>query len=380
MASIDISPSRLDDIPARRTFISHDRHKQLSAESIAECWGIGIKRAKSTLLSTTQRGTRSAILPLSRRYRADRRYNLKRLQAKFATDTLYAEVKSLHQNMAAQTYSHKVGFAACYPLPSTDGKQIGQTLQDFCHDFGVPEQLKFDGATVQTGAKTPFQQLIRLHNISYHVSEPRRPNQNPAESAIREVKKRWYRLMIKKNVPKRLWDYGLVWICETGNLSVSSSHYTNGRTPLEFITGETPDISEYLDFSIYDWVTFRSNAGLGEEQLGRWLGVSHKVGDLMSYWIPPISGKVISCVTVQRLPFLEQQKDSIKQPMQEFDTIIANRLDAQNIDNSSQMRQQPQWDRLSLDDEDVDFIEEFTRVINDQSIPHVDDNTMNGEP
>ena len=100
----------------------------------------------------------------------------------------------------------------------------------------------------------------------------------------------------------------------------------------------------------------------------------------MSYWIPPISGKVISCVTVQRLPFLEQQKDSIKQRMQEFDTIIANRLDAQNIDNSSQMRQQPQWNRLSLDDEDVDFIEEFTRVINDQSIPHVDDNTMNGEP
>ena len=44
------------------------------------------------------------------------------------------------------------------------------------------------------------------------------------------------------------------------------------------------------------------------------------------------------------------------------------------------MRQQPQWNRLSLDDEDVDFIEEFTRVINDQSIPHVDDNTMNGEP
>ena len=60
--------------------------------------------------------------------------------------------------------------------------------------------------------------------------------------------------MIKKNVPKRLWDFGLVWISETGNLTVTSSRYANGRTPLEIVTGETPDISEYTDFEFYDRV------------------------------------------------------------------------------------------------------------------------------
>ena len=69
--------------------------------------------------------------------------------------------------------------------------------------------------------------------------------------------------MLKNKVPERLWDYGLVWISETGSLSVSSSRYASGMNPLEYITGETPNISEYLDFTFYDWVTYRANAGLG---------------------------------------------------------------------------------------------------------------------
>ena len=121
--------------------------------------------------------------------------------------------------------------------------------------------------------------FIREQQIQFHVSGPRRPNENPAESSIREAKRQWYRIMVKRNVPPRLWDYGMVWVCETRSMTVSSTRYANGRTPLEIITGETPDISEYLDFGFYDWVTYRTNAGLGELSLGRWLGVSHKVVD-----------------------------------------------------------------------------------------------------
>jgi hypothetical protein len=272
-----------DDIPARRTFISSDRHRKVTADGIAEMWCIGTKRAEATLEATTQKGTRSAILPISRRYRADRVYSLKRLNAKFATDTLYSEVKSLHQMNCAQIYSNKVGFAVCYPMTAATGQLIGQSLKDFSHDFGVPEHLTFDGAQAQVGKDTLFMKTVRQFDIKYHVSAPRRPNENPAEGSIRQLKMRWYRVMMKKKVPKRLWDYGMIWVTETGNLSVSSSRYANGRTAIEYITGETPDISEYLDFGFYDWVVYRANAGLGELSLGRWLGVSHKVGQLMLY-------------------------------------------------------------------------------------------------
>ena len=75
------------DVPKRRTLISSERHLGISPENIAELWGIGYNRAKITIEATTQRGTRSALLPLSRRYRADRIYKMKRLDGKFATDT-----------------------------------------------------------------------------------------------------------------------------------------------------------------------------------------------------------------------------------------------------------------------------------------------------
>lgn len=57
--------SYADDIPARRTFTSHERHRKIDAITLSDMWGIGIKQAEVTLQSTTQRGTRSAILPLS---------------------------------------------------------------------------------------------------------------------------------------------------------------------------------------------------------------------------------------------------------------------------------------------------------------------------
>jgi hypothetical protein len=100
--------------------------------------------------------------------------------------------------------------------------------------------------------------------------------------------------MLKKKVPPRLWDYGFAWVCETDNICANMSKYADGRTPLEIITGDTPDISEYVDFDFYDWVLFRSNAGLGEVEIARWIGVSHRVGRLMSYWLLPESGIPIS--------------------------------------------------------------------------------------
>ncbi len=65
----------------------------------------------------------------------------------------------------------------------------GQSLWQFIRDFEVPEQLTSDGASKQTGLKTDFMQNVKKYEIQHHVSEPRRPQQNRAESVIREVKR-----------------------------------------------------------------------------------------------------------------------------------------------------------------------------------------------
>ena len=130
--------------------------------------------------------------------------------------------------------------------------------------------------------------------------------------------------MLKKEVPKRLWDYGIKWVCEVMQRTASTSGDLSRRTALEQLTGETPKISKYLDFTFYDWFWYNDNARLGETKFGRWLGVSHCVGSLMSYWVLTEKGNVISCTTVSRVTNLETQVDSTKSRLQEFDTAITD--------------------------------------------------------
>ena len=143
------------------------------------------------------------------------------------------------------------------------------SLSSFMHDYGKPDHLTFDGIPTQTGHQNLFMKTLRRTQISYHISTPYRPNENPAEGSIREVKRRLYRIMHQKNIPKRLWNYSVSWVCETGNVTVSSTRHANGRTTLEALTGENPDITEYLDFSLYDWVQYKQNAVLDEPHIGR---------------------------------------------------------------------------------------------------------------
>jgi hypothetical protein len=75
---------------------------------------------------------------------------------------------------------------------------VGDTVTQFISDYIVPERLTFDGASVQTGPKTRFMDATQRYEVKYHVSGPRRPDKNPAKQGINELKKRWYRLMLKK--------------------------------------------------------------------------------------------------------------------------------------------------------------------------------------
>ena len=365
----------LEDLTTRQTYTSTERHIKPSTEVLADHFAIGLHRAKETLKATLQRGTRSAILPISRRYRADRQYGIKRLNGKFATDTLWAKTRSLRGYIAAQIYSHKNGFCKAYPIDRADNERIGYSLSTFVNEFGAPNHLTYDGAAVQVGRNTLFQQNVRKYEIKTHVSAPRRPNENPAEGAIREIKRKWYRMQAKKNIPDRLWDFGIEYICETSCLTINSSRYSKGRVPLEIITGETPDISEYLDFGFYGWITYKTNAGLGIPELGRWLGVSHRVGKLMSYWILTEHGTIVSCSTVQRLTNLEKQQTEYKDRMNEFQKKLEQKWTTTSADLSEEnyLADIPAESTLCLEDEDEDFIKEYNKVIESNAVKHIED-------
>ena len=364
-----------EDVPSPFVHESGKRHSSVSAEDISRRWGIGLVAAKQTLKVTTQRGVRSAILPLSRRYRTDRFYQPRRIKGDMYTDTAVAKTLSLNQNKYAQVFSNTNNFVAVYPMRSKT--MAGDALKEFAQDFGIPDRLYSDGSKEQTKADTDFVKTAKKLHIELRVTEPERPEQNRAEGTIREVKKRWFRLMAQKTVPKRIWDFGLVYVSEIMQRSANSIYGLHGRCPLEELTGETPDITEYLDFGFYDWCWFKENAGLGPEALGRWLGVSHRVGNLMSYWILKENGQIVSRTTVQRIPDLELATDRVKTLCAAYDVAITERLDDANhqlIDGA--MDQPRDWNQFVLDTDPI-FMEEMNRQVpyDEDFVPEQDDFT-----
>jgi hypothetical protein len=96
------------------------------------------------------------------------------------------------------------------------------------------------------------------------------------------------------DMKKQLWVYdGVVWVYELMQRTFSLFYHSNGRSPNEIITGDKPDISKYLDFDLYDWVPYINNDGYNKNKLGRIFEMSHRVGPMMSYWILPISCRLI---------------------------------------------------------------------------------------
>ena len=174
-------------------------------------------------------------------------------------------------------------------------------------------------------------------------------------------------------VPKRLWDYGLKWVSEVRVRTSSDATDLKGRTPLERVTGDTVDISEYMDFGFYDWCWYHENAGLGPTKLGRWLGVAHRVGGLMSYWVLTINCTVIARTTVQRVTSLEMQTSHMKERTRAFDEATKDKIkDGEHILLQGGKTQPYDWNEHPFG-EDPDFAEEFKEVISNDEVKEADD-------
>jgi hypothetical protein len=154
-------------------------------------------------------------------------------------------------------------------------------------------------------------------------------------------------------------------------MTASYAGRLQGRTPLESLTGETPDISEYLDFGFYDLVWFKEDAGIGEIKIGRFLDVSHSVGTLMSYHILPCSGIPISRTTVQRMTELEKTTDVNKARIAKFDQDVAERFKEERLAMTGDKPDLQAWSAII--ESDPDFAEEFAKTFNNPDVKEADD-------
>ena len=210
-----------------------------------------------TIEASTCTHYRNVTKGLVKRFKPARdfmRYRQIRLPAgEFFPDTMMSKVRSMRGYTCAQIYGNKFGFIKAYPMDSHDKQSVGDTLSLMIQDTGVMQKLHTDNAPEMMGRKTPFFAKARKEGIDLTIIEPLRPDENYGEVLARKAKIRSGKLMIRRNVPLRLWCYAMEYACELETLIVPIMYRNRGRTGYEIIFSTTLDISEYVEFEFYDY-------------------------------------------------------------------------------------------------------------------------------
>jgi hypothetical protein len=68
-----------------------------------------------------------------------------------------------------------------------------------------------------------------------------------------------------------------------------------------------------------------------QARLGRWLGIAHRVGSDMTYWVLTESGRVIARSTVQHVTITDMATDAIRDRVSNFDATLLTRLSDDNF-------------------------------------------------
>jgi hypothetical protein len=140
---------------------------------------------------------------------------------------------------------------------------------------GIPLRLFTDNAGDEAGGE--WETLRRKHFITQGYTEPHTPWKNKAEIVIGEEKSHYRRIMHRDQAPEALWDHGFE---HTDEIHQNLSRKNLGwNTHFEVLIGDTPYISDLLDFGYYDWVWYwdpnSARFPADPRRLGRWLGRDH---------------------------------------------------------------------------------------------------------
>ncbi len=302
---------------------------QFTKEYLSQLWGISLNTAAQTLQVTTQKGIRNAIHPIVRRYATKQsrlRYNqLGSKHGKFYSDTFFATTKSTRGNTMAQLYVNDAKYMRIMPMRRK--ADAHHTLQELIQDIGIPAAIHCDGAKeLQLGK---WRDTCNDYGIKLTSTEPYSPWQNRAEVNIREAKKKSiHRLMTKTKTPKVLWDYCASYVAEIISLTANDLYAVNGRTPHELVTGNTPDISEWSEFAWYEPIYHYEDVPFPQtkRKIARWLGVAHRVGQALCYWILSNTGQVLARTSIQKLTDDELKSPLVLDETSQFDSMIKQKL------------------------------------------------------
>ena len=305
---------------------SKNKKGYVTPEVLSKRWKIGLETARRTLEKTTQMAVRDFTNKSGSRRLKPFHYQLKypRLNVEMFTDTFIARMKSLMGNTCAQIYATSFHWVGVWPMKSKSEAHF--TLDQLFSRVGVPRVIIPDNAKEMTQGQFRAKALRAQSTI--HPIEAYTPNLNIAEDAIRELKRTYRRLMIDTRTPECLWDLCLVYTSYVRSHSALNIRGLNGDVPQTLLTGDTPDISFLVEFGWYDYVWYLSepDEAMNVKFLGRYVGPSWDIGDVMCARILTEKGTLISRTSVFPLSDLDNNSDAIKQQKQKFEETLKEKL------------------------------------------------------
>jgi hypothetical protein len=170
--------------------------------------------------------------------------NVKRCNEPVATDTVFSDTPAVDSGVtcAQLCVGHESLVADVYGL-KTD-KAFVNTLEDNIRERGAMDKLISDCAKAMSER---VKQILRARCISAWHSEPYHENQNFAENWYATIKATTNRVMNLCGAPADTWLLALMYVCLLLNHLASSA--LGWKTPMQALTGQTPDISKFLHFS-----------------------------------------------------------------------------------------------------------------------------------
>ena len=138
-------------------------------------------------------------------------------------------------------------------IAHNDALKEKKSTSQILEDLGIPTELIADSTPLLIGLQSNFVNQANFLRTKLRSSEPHTQRQNEDKGTTRILKRRRKNRMSMNNIPKRLWDFGLVY--EARILSMIARG-KDGILGLKKLTGDTCNITEFLDFGFYDRVCY----------------------------------------------------------------------------------------------------------------------------
>lgn len=202
-----------------------------------------------------------------------------------ATDTIFSDTPAIDDgSTSAQLFVGRNSLVTdVYGMKSL--KQFVNTLEDNVRKRGAMDKLISDRAQLEISGRV--HDFLRSLCIDDWQSEPHHQWQNFAENRWKTVKSYTNNVLNRTGAPAYTWLLCIQWICHV--LNHLAAPLLNYRTPMEALTGITPDISPMLLFYFWEPVYYHdptdedSFPSSTNEKLGRFVGIAESVGDALTF-------------------------------------------------------------------------------------------------